>query len=244
MSRRGVIVTTVVGVLVAAALLISSLGAPLVIVSRPVNTDTASRAPAPVIPTLPTTTTTTTSSTGAAQGTSSLSAVFGVLLAVLGVAVTVLIISLIAAAVRGIFRRPSLTRHTEATFAPPPVPDELLGGARKRLELLETGEPRNAIVAAWLDLERATGETGLPRDRAETSTEYTARVIGVWEVDPARLGDLAGLYREARFSVHPLDEGHRRRAIDDLAVLHTDLERVARAQREAALPDGSAGAPA
>ena len=244
MSRRAVIVTTVVGVLVAAALLIASLGAPLVIISRPVNTDTASRTPLPSIPTLTTTTTTTTSTTGAAQGTSSLSAVFGVLLAVLGVAVAVLIISLIVAAVRTAFRRPSLTRHTEATFAAPPVPDELLDVAAKRLELLETGEPRNAIVAAWLDLERAAGETGLPRNPAETSTEYTARVIGVWEVDPARIGDLAGLYREARFSMHPLDEGHRRRAIDDLAVLHADLERVARAQREAALLDGSGGAPA
>ena len=244
MSRRAVIITTVVGVLVAAALLIASLGAPLVIISRPVNTDTASRTPLPSIPTLPTTTTTTTSTTGAAQGTSSLSAVFGVLLAVLGVAVAVLIISLIVAAVRSAFRRPSLTRRTEPTFAAPPVPDELLGGAAKRLELLETGEPRNAIVAAWLDLERAAGETGLPRNPAETSTEYPARVIGVWEVDPARLGDPAGLYREARFSVHPLDEGHRRRAIDDLAMLHADLERVARAQREAALPDGSGGAPA
>ncbi len=242
MSRRGVIVTTVLGVLVAAALLIASLGAPLVIVSRPVNTDAASQAPALTLPPLPTPSTTTTSSTGPAQGTSSLSAIFGVLLAVLGVAVAVLIISLIVAAIRSAFRRPSLTSHTEATFAAPPVPDELLGGAWKRLELLETGEPRNAIVAAWLDLERAAGETGLPRDRAETSTEYTARVIGVWEVDPARLGDLAALYREARFSVHPLDEGHRRRAIDDLAVLHADLERVARAQREAAVPDGS-GAP-
>ncbi|MEO6996506.1 MAG: DUF4129 domain-containing protein [Terracoccus sp.] len=243
MSRRGVIVTAVVGVLVAAALLVASLGAPLVIVSRPVNTDAAAQAPVLTLPTLPTPTTTTTSTTGPAEGTSSLSAVFGVLLAVLGVAVAVLIISLIVAAIRSAFRRPSLTRHTEATFAAPPVPDELLGGAQKRLELLETGEPRNAIVAAWLDLEQAAGETGLPRERAETSTEYTARVIGAWEVDPARLGDLAGLYREARFSVHPLDEGHRRRAIDDLAVLHADLERVARAQQEAALPDGSAGAP-
>lgn len=243
MSRRGAIVTAVVGVLVAAALLVASLGAPLVIVSRPVDTDAATPAPEPVLPTLPSPTTTTTSTSGPAHGSSGLSAVFGVLLAVLGVAVVVLIIGLIVAAIRSAFRRPSLTRHTEATFAAPPVPDELLGGAGKRLELLETGEPRNAIVAAWLDLERAAGETGLPRDPAETSTEYTARVIGTWEVDQSRLGDLAALYREARFSVHPLDEGHRRRAIDDLAVLHADLERVAQAQQETALPDGSAGAP-
>ncbi|MDN5767689.1 MAG: DUF4129 domain-containing protein [Humibacillus sp.] len=243
MSRRGVIATAVAGVFVAAALLVASLAAPLVIVSRPVDTDAATRAPAPVLPTLPSTTTTTPTSTGPPVGTSGLSAVFGVLLAALGVAVAVLIISLIVAAIRSAFRRPSLTRHAEATFAAPPVPDDLLSGSRKRLELLEAGEPRNAIVAAWLDLEQAAGETGLPRRPAETSTEYTARVIGTWEVDQSRLGDLGGLYREARFSVHPLDEGHRRRAIDDLSVLQADLERVARTQQEAALQGGSAGEP-
>ena len=243
MSRRGVIVTAVLGVLVAAALLVASLGAPLVIVSRPVDTDAASRAPAPIFPTLPLPITTTTSSTGPAQGSSALSTIFGVLLAMLAVAVAALIIGLVVAAIRSAFRRPVLTEHREATFPAPPVPDELLGGAKKRLELLEAGEPRNAIVAAWLDLEGAAGETGLPRERAETSTEYTARVIGTWEVDAARLADLAALYREARFSVHPLDESHRRRAIDDLAVLHADLAQVARAQQQAALPDGSAGEP-
>ena len=63
MSRRGVIVTAVVGMLVAAALLVASLGAPLVIVNRPVDTDSATPAPGPVFPTLPPTTTTTSSST-------------------------------------------------------------------------------------------------------------------------------------------------------------------------------------
>lgn len=242
MSRRGVIVTAVVGVLVAAALLVASLGGPLVIVNRPVDTDTVTRSPAPVLPTLPSTTMPPTS-TGPPEGSSGLSAVFGVLLALLAVAVAVLIISLIVVAIRSAFRRPSLTRHTEASFAAPPVPDDLLSGARQRLDLLEAGEPRNAIVAAWLDLERAAGETGLPRQPAETSTEYTARVIGTWEVDRSRLGDLGALYREARFSAHRLDEGHRRRAIDDLTVLHADLERVARAQQQAALGSGSAGEP-
>ena len=107
--------------------------------------------------------------------------------------------------------------------------DELLEAARERLRDLETGEPRNAIVAAWLDLETSAAATGLPRLPAETSTEYTARVIGVWPVDSERLGDLAALYREARFSVHELGEAHRERAIADLRVLIADLERVATA---------------
>ena len=82
------------------------------------------------------------------------------------------------------------------------MPSELLEAARERLQDLESGEPRNAIVAAWLGLETSAAATGLPRLAAETSTDYTERVIGVWPVDSERLGDLAALYREARFSVH------------------------------------------
>jgi hypothetical protein len=110
------------------------------------------------------------------------------------------------------------------------VPSELLDAARDRLRDLETGEPRNAIVAAWLGLETSAAATGLPRLPAETSTEYTERVIGVWPVDAHRLGDLAALYREARFSVHELGEDHRQRAIADLRVLVADLDRVAAEQ--------------
>ena len=86
------------------------------------------------------------------------------------------------------------------------MPSELLEAARERLQDLESGEPRNAIVAAWLGLETSAAATGLPRLPAETSTDYTERVIGVWPVDSERLGDLAALYREARFSVHELGE--------------------------------------
>jgi hypothetical protein len=109
--------------------------------------------------------------------------------------------------------------------------------------LLRTGAPRNAIVAAWLDLENSVAATGLPRDPAETSTEFTERVIGTWEVDRLRLGDLAALYREARFSVHELEESHRERALLDLRTLHADLARIAEGERVARTATGGAGDP-
>ncbi len=233
MSRRGVIATALFGVLVVLALLLAASSAPVAIVSRPLNTDTGSRQ---VVTPFATTTTTTTPSptdTSPDDAGSGLAGLFGVLIAVIVIAVLLLVVSIAFAFARRAFRRPIVTSHPESSFWSPPVPDELLATAASRLLLLETGEPRNAIVAAWLDLERAAGETGLPRERAETSTEYTARVIGTWEVDRERLDDLAALYREARFSVHELDEHHRRRAIGDLLVLHQDLENVGRRQRAA-----------
>jgi hypothetical protein len=96
---------------------------------------------------------------------------------------------------------------------------------------LTGGPPRNAIVACWMQLEVDAAAAGLTRLASETSTEYVERVIGGSSVDPAPIGDLAALYREARFSRHPLVDEHRDRALVALeqvaaALLH-DAESVA-----------------
>lgn len=237
MSHRGVVATVVAGVALVAALLVASLGAPVAIVSRPSRSITSS-------PRLPTslatdsgTSSTPTGTPGAGDaGDGGLAALLALLLGMLALAVVVGLVVLLVTWLRSIYRKPTLTVHREPDFREPPVPDELLASAAGRVRRLESGEPRNAIVASWLDLEQAAADTGLPREPAETSTEYTARVIGVWQVDRARLDDLAALYREARFSRHDLGEPQRRRAIDDLEVLRADLERVALRQRETSPP--------
>jgi len=89
---------------------------------------------------------------------------------------------------------------------------------------LFTGTPRNAIVACWMQLERDATEAGVPRIASETPTEYAERVIGTSSIDPRPIGELASLYREARFSTHELVDSHRQRAV-------TALERVAAALR-------------
>ncbi len=125
----------------------------------------------------------------------------------------------------------------------PEVPEHLTGAAAQaRRELLARGEPRNAVVACWVDLEESAAATGLPRRPAETSTEYLARVLATWQVDPAALTDLAALFREARFSDHPVGEPHRARALADLDRLHTDLARAAaQAQRQQRTAPGTHG---
>jgi hypothetical protein len=99
---------------------------------------------------------------------------------------------------------------------------------------LAGGTPRNAIVACWLQLEHDAAAAGLARHPAETSAEYTARVVGASSVDRAPIDELGALYREARFSRHELDDGHRERAV-------AALVRVAAAlARPAAAPDTEA----
>lgn len=95
---------------------------------------------------------------------------------------------------------------------------------------LSTGAPRNAIVACWMRLEGDAATVGLERLDSETSAEYTERVVASSSVDPAPIGELAALYREARFSGHDLDDRHRERALSALS----DVERGLAAHLEVA----------
>lgn len=120
-------------------------------------------------------------------------------------------------------RSARLPAPAEAT-ALPEVPEELVGeSALRRRALLAEGEPRNAIVATWLDLEESTTASGLTRRPAETPGEYVSRVLRTWDVDVRALADLADLYREARFSAHPIGTEQRDRALRDLDRLHADI---------------------
>ena len=125
----------------------------------------------------------------------------------------------------------------------PALPDELVETADARLALLASGEPRNAIVACWVDLEDSASAAGLPRHPAETAAEYTIRVLHTWDIAPAARGGLAELYREARYSRHPITEEHRALAIARLTTVHQDLQRVAdEAAARAALAEAEVAA--
>ena len=144
---------------------------------------------------------------------------------------------------RNMPRMSSRSVPRQTLHALPALPDDLVQSAEARLALLRDGEPRNAIVACWVDLEDSASAAGLPRHPAETSAEYTIRVLHTWDVAPAALGGLAELYREARYSRHPVTEAHRALAIEKLTVVHADLRRVAdEAAAAAALAEAEAAA--
>lgn len=230
MTRRGTLATTGAAILVMAALLVAALSEPVTILSRP-RSDQTQPFDQDGLPSDLITTPTATREADDLLGWDP-SALIGVILQFLAALVILGLIFAGALVVQALLkRRPQLLEPEGHAFAIPPVPEELLGSAQARMAILESGEPRNAIVAAWLDLETAAASSGLPRHPSETSTEYTRRVIGTWHIDPDRLADLAQLYREARFSLHPLGEPERRRALTDLQVLHEDLERAAETQR-------------
>lgn len=94
--------------------------------------------------------------------------------------------------------------------------------AAQRAALL-SGTPRNAIVECWARLEAAVASAGVPRRVSDTSTELTERVLTSSLVDPTAIGPLSALYREARFSSHPMGEAERQAAIDALDAVHAGL---------------------
>ena len=103
------------------------------------------------------------------------------------------------------------------------VLESLHHDAEAQLAALEDGGPRDSIVACWLRLEEIVAQGGVPARRSETSTELVTRVLHQLDLDPRPIADLASLYREARFSEHPMGETSREEARSALRRLHEDV---------------------
>ncbi|MDF8265357.1 DUF4129 domain-containing protein [Luteipulveratus flavus] len=140
----------------------------------------------------------------------------------LGLIVLSLVTALVVAIVRGWRARPR-RQHLDALAPPPPVAQTVATGEADQRRALVDGAPTDAIIACWVELERAVAEAGIRRARSETTAELTLRVLGSLDTDRAALRDLADLYREARYSRHALTEEHRERAQRDLTDIHAAL---------------------
>jgi hypothetical protein len=121
-------------------------------------------------------------------------------------------------------------RHREEPFdLLADVAESITADAAAQREALQTGAPRDAIVACWLRLETSVVAAGVERRPSDTSTELVERVLADHQVNPTSLAALAGLYREARFSEHEMTEASRATAISALDQVHAGLARSVRA---------------
>ncbi len=105
------------------------------------------------------------------------------------------------------------------------VVEEIVADAAEQMALLESGAPRNGIVACWHRFEVHAARAGVPREEWETSTEFTTRLLGLVEADVDGVSTLAALYKEARFSDHEVGEDERSAALTALERIHTRLVR-------------------
>ena len=103
------------------------------------------------------------------------------------------------------------------------VARQVAADAGEQETLLREGDPRNAIVAAWHHFEVQGERAGVARRASETSSEYGMRILDLAAADNGSVNRLAELYREARFSDHPVTEEHRARALAALADIRHSL---------------------
>lgn len=84
--------------------------------------------------------------------------------------------------------------------------------------------PGDAVIAAWVALERSAERSGVVRDRAQTATEFTLELLDSTRADPAASRALLDLYLAARFSEHPVTDEH-------VTAARTALEQIGRGVR-------------
>lgn len=68
------------------------------------------------------------------------------------------------------------------------------------------GDPRRAVIACWLRLERLAAGIGAARREADTPAELVARLLAAHDVDDPVLRRLADAYRLARYAPVSVDE--------------------------------------
>ena len=139
------------------------------------------------------------------------------------VLVVVLAVVLVARALARRLRRDPVTAKDEVRAGL--LPDVLVAGVRESEAQLDRGSSGEAVINAWLTLERTAHAVGIHDDASRTPAELVTAVLDEHAVDPAAIERLAAVYREARFSEHPIGEEHREVAREALRTVREDLLR-------------------
>jgi hypothetical protein len=94
-------------------------------------------------------------------------------------------------------------------------------------ELSDTdSDPRRAVIACWMGLERAAAATGVPRHPGDSPTDLVSRLLQTQRVRSEALSGLAEVYRQARYATHAIDEDMRTTAVEALRQVRAELTTV------------------
>jgi hypothetical protein len=141
-----------------------------------------------------------------------------------------LMLAVIALLVLLVPRLPGWRRPRRSRRPVPPVelaPDDLARQVSDTLAAtlsqLASGHIRDAVILCWHRLQEAAEAAGLRRSPADTSSELAERLLASLPLSEEPLRRLATLYREARFSSHPIPDSAVAQARADLARLRSEL---------------------
>jgi hypothetical protein len=116
-------------------------------------------------------------------------------------------------------------RPGEPVAAPPRPPHPLVAAVGAGQDALDrTDEPRAAVIACYAAMEDALSRSGATLRDADTPAEVLDRAASAGLVRSAAATTLTRLFREARYSLHPMGEEHRHSARSALQRLRRDLE--------------------
>ncbi|SDT28346.1 DUF4129 domain-containing protein [Microlunatus soli] len=162
----------------------------------------------------------------------------GLLIAAVAVVITVIVARLLA------LRRMQADQpdtEIDVVEITPDLPTLQQGAATAEERLLAVGNPTDAIIAAWMALEEAAEASGVPRQPAQTPTEFTADVLGRTGVAAEPVQTLLGLYLRARFAAVPSSGADLDRARDCIRELAGSWQAFADGKTETATTGGDPG---
>jgi hypothetical protein len=114
-----------------------------------------------------------------------------------------------------------------------PVAEPLVAALAAGAQVLHSDpDPRTAIIGCYAAMERSLADAGSPPRMADTPAEVLSRAITSGLVRSAPATALTGLFRQARYSSHPMTEADRAAAIDALAQVRADLDSGTLAQAD------------
>lgn len=101
----------------------------------------------------------------------------------------------------------------------------LLSAVRSgRRALSDTGDARAAVIACYAAMEDALVASGLPRHASDSPAELLTRAVEAGLASGPAAPRLTAMFREARYSSHPMDASHRDAAADALEEIASLLQ--------------------
>ncbi|WUH95385.1 DUF4129 domain-containing protein [Streptomyces sp. NBC_00433] len=108
-----------------------------------------------------------------------------------------------------------------------------------RRALLDGTDARAAVIACYAAMETSLAESGVARRASDSPQDLLERAAGSGLLTGPHATDLTVLFREARYSTHPMDHTHRDRAADALDAIAAQL--AERAAADAGPGEGTQG---
>ncbi|MEU1116627.1 MULTISPECIES: DUF4129 domain-containing protein [unclassified Streptomyces] len=145
---------------------------------------------------------------------------FGLTRILLGLGIALLVVVVVIAGLR-LWRYLTRPQAPEAPATYATLDDERERLARAvdsgRRALRDDTDARAAVIACYAAMEKSLADSGVTRRASDSPQDLLERAVAGGLPTGAAAAALTALFREARYSTHPMDGGHRDRAAAALA---------------------------